>query len=77
MVVPGTFRPAADELVRAVSPACEPMVSTQPKITSSYSSAGIALRYQRLEYMGAEVDGMHIGQRAFALAGPCAARRTR
>ncbi|MCY1182955.1 hypothetical protein D9M73_235400 [compost metagenome] len=36
-VVPGTFngRPAASQLVRAMSPACEPMVSTQPKITSS------------------------------------------
>jgi hypothetical protein len=36
-VVPGTLsgRPAASQEVRAMSPAWEPMVSTQPKITSS------------------------------------------
>ena len=37
MVVPGTSsgRPAASQQVRAMSPACGPMVSTQPKMTSS------------------------------------------
>ncbi|MCY1351103.1 hypothetical protein D9M69_373590 [compost metagenome] len=37
MVVPGTAwsRPAASQQVRAMSPASGPMVSTQPKITSS------------------------------------------
>ncbi|MNH09052.1 hypothetical protein D3C79_684940 [compost metagenome] len=36
-VVPGTDNgsPAASQLVRAMSPAWAPMVSTQPKITSS------------------------------------------
>ncbi|MNF99761.1 hypothetical protein D3C84_826750 [compost metagenome] len=36
-VVPGTVsgKPAASQLVRAISPAWEPMVSTQPNITSS------------------------------------------
>jgi hypothetical protein len=41
-VVPGTLSgmPAASHAVRAMSPASAPMVSTQPKITSSYSTAG-------------------------------------
>jgi hypothetical protein len=45
-VTPGTSSgyPAASQAVRAMSPACEPMVSTQPKITSSTRPGSMSVR---------------------------------
>ena len=46
MVVPGTSSgsPAASQQVRAMSPACGPMASTQPKITSSTAAGSTSMR---------------------------------
>ena len=46
MVVPGTSsgRPAASQHVRAMSPAWGPIVSTQPKMTSSTAAGSMPVR---------------------------------
>jgi hypothetical protein len=46
IVTPGTWvgRPAASQHVRAMSPACEPTVSQQPKITSSTAPGSTPVR---------------------------------
>jgi hypothetical protein len=45
-VVPGTSsgRPAASQQVRAMSPACGPIVSTHPKTTSSTAAGSMPVR---------------------------------
>ena len=68
-VTPGTWSgsPAASHAVRAMSPACGPTVSTQPKITSS-TAAGVDARagHERGQRGRAQVGGMHPGQPAAA-----------
>ena len=46
MVTPGTWSgsPATSQAVRATSPACEPMVSQQPMITSSTAPGSMPVR---------------------------------
>src|SRR3954451_1805052 len=49
MVTPGTWSgsPATSQAVRATSPACEPIVSQQPRITSSTSAGSMPVRSTR------------------------------
>ena len=71
IVTPGTSsgNPAASHAVRAMSPACGPTWSMQPKITSS-TVAGVhaGALDDRLQDVRAEVGGMHLRQRPAALA---------
>ena len=60
-VVPGTSSgsPAASQQVRAMSPACGPMVSTQPNTTSSTASGSMPVRStSAVDRVGAEVGGV-------------------
>ena len=70
-VTPGTAsgRPAASQAVRAMSPACGPTVSTQPKTTSSTAS-GSVLRAgeQGGDDVRAEIGRVRGGQAAAAAA---------
>ena len=81
MVTPGIScgSPAANHAVRAMSPACGPMASTQPNITSSMakaqaSDAALLAARQALQCHGAigysfEYDLHLFMKRAWALAG--------
>ena len=69
IVVPGTSSgsPAASQQVRATSPACGPIVSTQPNTTSSTAAGSIAgAVHQRVEHVGTQVGRVHLGQTAAA-----------
>ena len=70
-VTPGTSSgsPAASQAVRAMSPACGPMVSTQPNTTSSTAArvdAGPV--QQRRDDVPAEIGRVRAGQPAAAAA---------
>ena len=70
-VTPGTSsgRPAASQQVRAMLPACGPIVSTQPKITSSTAAGSTPERsHQRAQHVRAEVGRVDAGKRAAAPA---------
>jgi hypothetical protein len=66
IVTPGTSSgsPAASQQVRAMSPACGPMVSTQPNTTSSTARVDAGALDQRLEHVGAEVGRVHLAEPA-------------
>ena len=71
IVTPGTCwgRPAASQQVRAMSPAWEPIVSQQPKITSSTAPRStLGPLHEALQDVGAEVGGVDAGEAAAALA---------
>ena len=64
IVTPGTCsgRPAASQQVRAMSPACGPIVSQQPKITSSTARRvdARARSISALQHVGAEIRRVHL-----------------
>ena len=71
IVTPGTWSgsPATSQAVRATSPACEPIVSQHPMMTSSTAPGSIPVRSIRaLQDVAAEVGGVHAGERAAAPA---------
>ena len=71
MVVPGTSSgsPAASHAVRAMSPACGPMVSTQPKTTSSTAAGSMPVRsISCWSGKAPEVGRVHLAQAAAPLA---------
>ena len=62
-------RPAASQQVRAMSPACGPSVSQQPKITSSTAAGSMPVRaIERLQHVRAEVGRVHAREPSPALA---------
>ena len=65
-VVPGTSSgsPAASQHVRAMSPACGPIVSTQPNTTSSTAAGSTPVRVdQRADRVRAEIGRVHLAER--------------
>ena len=71
MVTPGTWSgsPATSHAVRATSPACEPMVSQQPRITSSTAPGSTPVRsISALIVCAARSAECTLGERAAALA---------
>ena len=57
--------PPTSQQVRAMSPACGPMVSRQPKTTSSTARGSMPARaIERLEHVRAEVGRVDLGERA-------------